>query len=129
MTWQAQVALAAAFAFMGELVLHWFPWRLILRRDLSRVLAYILGVLAFSGPFSLLLLWIRLYTPAFPLPDNLLISASASSLVHRILVAFWACVLAAGGAVILAYTSDHLADVVTQRAELQELDHARRSAE
>ena len=35
-----------------EMFLHYFPWRLVLRRDLPRLVAYMLGVLGMMGPFT-----------------------------------------------------------------------------
>lgn len=49
----AMIALVA----LSEALLHYFPWRLILKgRDLPRLIAYMLGVLGLVGPFTAWLL-------------------------------------------------------------------------
>lgn len=37
-------------------VMHWFPWRALLHRDLHRIEAYILGIVAILAP-AISLLW------------------------------------------------------------------------
>ena len=39
-------------------VLHWFPWRALLHRDLHRLEAYALGLTAILAP-AMVVLWIR----------------------------------------------------------------------
>ena len=54
----AQIGLAALVASLTLLVQHYFPWRLVFRKDLPRVLAYVMGVLALAAPLSgLFVVW------------------------------------------------------------------------
>lgn len=45
-----------ALVIFIEGFLHYFPWRLVLRRDLPRPLAYALGTLAMMIPFTIWLI-------------------------------------------------------------------------
>lgn len=71
---------------------HWFPWRMLLGRDLPRPAAYVLGVLSIMAPISVLFILIPWLSG------------------WRAVVAMWYVVISAGAATILAY----LIDVVLQ---------------
>lgn len=49
-----QIFLTALIAALILLVEHWFPWRLVFRRELPRVAAYVMGNLAMICPLSVL---------------------------------------------------------------------------
>jgi len=96
----SSIILAAILAILGELVLHWFPWRLVFGRDLPRVEAYILGVLAFAVPLSwLLAAWQDL----------------------QALIALWIVIVAAGAAVCMAYGLDRALIRLVQYREMKQL--------
>lgn len=42
-----------AIVMLAELGLHYFPWRLIVKGELPRIVAYVLGVLGLMIPFTL----------------------------------------------------------------------------
>jgi len=117
MTWTSQIALTALVVTLFEMVLHWFPWRLALRKDLPRLWSYSLGVLGMVVPLSiLLLLWIKEYEQAgYPIPGG------QDAALIKALVALWAVVLAAGGGVALGYAVDWVVGKVTLAHELGEL--------
>ena len=95
------ILLAALFAGLGELVLHWFPWRMLLGRDLPAPLAYVTGVLAFLLPY-LVLLW------AWAVPLQVILAA--------III-----VCSAGAAVWGAYGLDWLLGRIRLAHELEEI--------
>lgn len=102
-----QVLLAALIAWLALWAEHWFPWRLFLRRDLPRIPAYVLGVLALTAPLTALL-W------------------SWQSWAE--LAAMWVVVIAGGAAVISAYGVDWLGRWVSglvERVERLEMSHDR----
>jgi hypothetical protein len=80
-----QISIAVIGAILAIVAEHYFPWRLIYGRELPRVPAYILGVLAFALPLSVLF-WIW--------SD------------YRCLAALWAVIGAAGAGTALCYTLD-----------------------
>lgn len=43
-----------------ELVLHWIPWQMLLRRKLDRPVAYAMGVLAIAAPYSVMMVSVKL---------------------------------------------------------------------
>lgn len=111
MSWRLEVAVMAVIVALVELVLHWFPWRLALRRDLSRVAAYVLGVLGLFSPLSiLLLLWAY--------GD---LNCSPGEALQRALIALWSSVFAGGLAVLAAYGLDRVADRMTLATEQSEV--------
>lgn len=120
MDWQHQVAITALITFLIEIIEHYFPWRMLLRRDLPRLAAYVLGVSGLVVPLSLLLLlWIDQYHVSFPIPDAYLIPASQIAL--QSLVAVWATVLAGAIAVLGAYILDWLMGRINLAEELTEI--------
>jgi len=44
-----EITLAATFSALLIIGGHWFPWRALLHRDLHRLEAYIMGLLAITG--------------------------------------------------------------------------------
>ena len=93
---------------------HWFPWRLMLRRDLPRVAAYILGVLALHLPLTgLYIYWA---------------SSGVDVDKHAHLVALWVVTIGGGLAVLSAYGIDWLLDSLARRYELDELLRGREDA-
>lgn len=50
------IAIAALASVLIISVMHWFPWRALLHRDLHRIEAYILGIVAILAP-AISLLW------------------------------------------------------------------------
>jgi phosphate/sulfate permease len=96
------IFLAALVAALIQMTLHWFPWRMVLGKDLPRISAYVLGVLGFALPLSVLLWhwqsWLEL-------------------------LAVWAVVAASGVAVASAYGTDWMLDRVRRSYEHEELDN------
>lgn len=122
MNWQTNVGITALITALVLLVEHYFPWRLVLKRDLPRQAAYVLGVLAILLPFScLLLLWIREWSAPFgyPLPAGVLLDPGEA--LRRVLVALWAVVLASGVSTLGAYLLDWLLERIALAGELAEL--------
>lgn len=96
----AQVVLAVLLAWLLLWVEHWFPWQLMLGRELPRPAAYVLGVLALMLPFSgLLAVWGEWLA----------------------LAALWAVIVAGGAAVIGAYAIDRLLETRSKVKEQDEL--------
>lgn len=106
----AQILLAALVSSLQQAVQHWFPWRMLLRRDLPRVAAYVIGTLAYLVPLTILFLWWEQAT------------ASVPPYLH--LLAVWACVGSSGAAVILVRAADWFMDEMLQHQEEKELHHA-----
>ena len=86
---------------------HWFPWRLMFRKELPRLLAYIMGVLALHAPTTVLFIfWAR----------------SAVDVSHYgHVIALWSVTIAGGLAVLSAYGIDWLLDRLARSTELREL--------
>lgn len=92
-----EISLTAVLAMLLLWVEHWFPWQLMLGRELPRPAAYILGVLALMLPFSgLLIIWSE----------------------WLILAALWAVILAGGLSVLGAYFVDHVL-IIRKRVQEQ----------
>lgn len=51
----SEIALAALVSLLLICTLHWFPWRLLLHRELHRTEAYIMGMLAILAPAGVVL--------------------------------------------------------------------------
>jgi hypothetical protein len=98
------IALSARVSALVQAVSHWFPWRLVLGRELPRVWAYIVGVLGFLAPLTVLF-W--------------------SWEAWMYLAALWACVVSSGLAVVLAYAIDGVANRVDMSHELEEIHEAK----
>lgn len=105
------LALTLLITWLLLWVEHWFPWRLMLRRDLPRVIAYVLGVLAIQVPLSGLILYWR--------------SCCAHIGAVEYVIAIWVITVGGGAAVYSAYGVDWLLDTLRQRQELSELLHGR----
>src|SRR5689334_5648918 len=99
-----QIFITALIAALLQWVLHWFPWRMLLRRDLPRLLAYILGMLGIILPVSGLFIYQQAWNS---------------------LIALWAVVIASGVATVKAYGLDWLLNRITLSYESQELEHAK----
>jgi len=92
------IVIACIITVLALLTEHWFPWRLLLRRDLHRVAAYVLGVLALALPLTALF-WSE----------------------RRYVVALWAVIVSGGSAVMLAHFVDWLLTRIRRAEELKEL--------
>lgn len=102
-----QIVLTCLFSVLIMWVEHWFPWRIILRDDLPRLAAYVIGMCGVIIPLSYLYWrWID-----FP--------PSAES---NHLIALWADVIASGLAVGLAYGFDWVVSRVALSFDLAELE-------
>jgi hypothetical protein len=88
---------------VAELLLfveHWFPWRLMLGRDLPRLAAYVLGVLAMMGPLTgLFAHWGEM----------------------EAVIGMWAVVASGGLAVVMAHGADWVMGRLALAVELKEL--------
>lgn len=101
-------------AFIVSLLLfveHWFPWQLMLRAELPRLAAYILGVLAIVVPLTGLYLFWGFH------PD--------CRVRFGELFALWSAVSAGGLSVIAAHGIDKLLKRLAHGAELEELQELR----
>lgn len=105
------IALAAAFGAIQQVAQHYFPWGMIFRKELPRVVAYIIGTLAYLMPLTVLF-WHWDLT-VFMVPRW----------AH--LVAVWACVGASGFAVIFVRGLDWVLDRITRSFEHEERDEAK----
>lgn len=104
------IALTALVSALVQALSHWFPWRLVLGYELPKVAAYTIGVLGFLLPVTVL----------FWRWDVVGLMVAWSHLV-----ALWACVLASGLTVVLAYAIDTVANRVRMSHELEELNEAK----
>lgn len=95
-----EIALTAVVAALVELVLHYFPWRMVFRADMPRTTAYILGVLGFAGPLTVL--WSHWG-------------------MQEAIYAMWTVIVVAGAAVRFAYWLDELLAQIARGHEAQEL--------
>ena len=90
---------------------HWFPWHMALGKELPRLVAYVLGVLAMVLPLSgLYWMW----------------SLDPPGSAHVYLIALWVVVLAGGAAVGIAYVIDWILRSIRTSNELQELIDAKK---
>jgi hypothetical protein len=91
-----------------ELGLHYFPWRMLIGRELPRLAAYTLGLLGMMGPFSV---WL--------IDRNEL----------EILQTMWVVIVSAGLMVFALYGMDHYLDVSTRATEAEERESMHREAD
>jgi hypothetical protein len=94
------ILLTCVVAALVLLVEHWFPWRLMLGRDLPRLAAYVLGVLAMVVPLTVLF-------------------AQRGELDAAI--GMWAVMVSGGAAVMLAHGVDWVLSRLALAKELGEL--------
>jgi hypothetical protein len=85
------ILLPCVTAVLLLLVIHWFPWILVIGRKLPRLVEYILGTLGLMIPISVAIWWTR-----------------ANSLES--LVILWVTVVNGGLSILLAYWVDDWAD-------------------
>lgn len=97
------ILLTCVVAALLLLVEHWFPWRLALGRDLPRLAAYVLGVVALVAPLTVLF-------------------ARRGELDAAI--GMWAVIVSGGAAVMLAYGVDWLLARLALAKELGELNQS-----
>lgn len=88
-----------------ELGLHYFPWRMLIGRELPRLAAYTLGLLGMMVPFSVWLI------------DRNEI---------EILQTLWIVVIAAGVMVFALYGLDHHLDLSARAIEAEERESMHR---
>lgn len=89
--------LAGIFTALGIAVLHWFPWRLALRRPLPNLAAYVLGTLAIALPAT----W-AIENGVPPIP------------------ALWGCIFYGGASAAMAYFIDWLIHLTHKVEDLAE---------
>lgn len=93
---------------MAESVLHYFPWRVLLRgRVLPRLAAYTLGMLGMMGPLTAWL-WER--------GDV------------EVIQTLWAVIVSAGVMVFALYGLDHYLDLIMKDMEANEREGGSRDA-
>lgn len=103
------VLVAALIAALSLWVMHWFPWELMLRRELPRLVAYTLGMLAITVPISVVhVVWMMVpeWKPVWPGAE---------------IAALWIVVVAGGLAVLIAYGVDWILKRIAIAPELAEL--------
>jgi len=83
-------------AFTIEAFLHYFPWRLVFKKELPRIIAYTLGVLGILLPFSA---W--LYEQGYT----------------QVLFTLWITTVSAGASVCLWYLVDWLLERINTASE------------
>ena len=108
MTVVEMLVIAAIICGLIELVLHYFPWGMLLRRRLPRLAAYVLGLLGIMAPLTWLF-W-RWYAMGI---DG-----------WWYLVGLWVVGMVGGAVVLLSYVLDHVVGRVVLATELQELGRA-----
>jgi hypothetical protein len=90
---------------MAEGLLHYFPWRVLLRgRELPRLVAYTLGLLGMMGPLT-----------AWLLERNDV----------ELIQALWAVIVSAGLTVFALYGFDHYLDLIMK--DIEAIERERRS--
>ena len=92
-----------AIAMLAELGLHYFPWRMLLKGELPRVAAYVLGVLGLMVPFTFYL-WER---------------GDAD-----VICALWEVIGAGGLTVMALYGLDHWLSLQRELMETREREQA-----
>ena len=102
------ILLTAVVAGLIQAIEHWFPWRMILGKDLPRISAYTLGVLGFALPLSALFSYWQFWSA---------------------LAALWSVIVTSGCAVALAYGIDWLLDRVRQSYEHEEMDNVKAASD
>jgi uncharacterized membrane protein YgcG len=96
----ADVVIAVVMVWLLLWVQHWFPWQLMLRRQLPRLVAYVLGVLAMALPLTVL--WWH---------------------DRGIVTVLWSVIVAAGAATVSAYAIDYgLRCLVVLRERVEQLE-------
>lgn len=100
-----EISLASLLAIFILFTEHWFPWSMIFGRELPRLLAYIIGLLALVLPLTALYSWWAIHQPIW-------------GWAH--LAALWAVVCAGGGAVLLAYATDWLLERIRRSYEQEQ---------
>lgn len=108
-----EILITALITVLLLLVQHWFPWGLLLGRELPRLAAYIMGVLAITLPLTGLYVRWSLVPPLMILPH---------------LIAMWVVVGLGGLAVLIAHLVDAIMARIRSASELKEiLDATRKS--
>lgn len=97
---------AGVISFLLVMVEHYLPWRGILRKDLPRLQAYILGTLAMAVPFGVMI-------ALFPLWER-----------FEIILYFCIVVVSAGLGTFLSYHLDHLVSTRNRADESEEREKA-----
>lgn len=92
---------------LTQLGMHYFPWRMLIGKELPRLAAYTLGLLGMMVPFSV---W--------------LIDHSETDVFHTL----WTVIIAAGLMVFALYGFDHYLDVNSRAAEAEERESIYREA-
>lgn len=91
----ASILIASLLTVLILIVEHYFPWRMLIGRDLRPVECYIAGILAIHLPLSTLLVIWQLWTA---------------------LIALWALTIGGGVAVIACYILDHYLELRARSA-------------
>jgi hypothetical protein len=97
-----------AIVALVELGLHYFPWRMLIGKDLPRLAAYTLGLLGMMGPFS-----------AWLIDRNEV----------EILQTLWIVIVSAGVMVFALYGFDHYLDLSARAFEAEERESMHREAD
>lgn len=100
-----EIFLAALVGAMQQAIQHWFPWRMLFKTELPRVVAYTIGTLGYLVPVSVLYWYWEMNGSVMP---------------YAHLVALWSCVVGSGMAVVITRSVDWLLDVVSRLAETKQ---------
>jgi hypothetical protein len=95
-----EILIVGLIVFLIEFGEHYFPWKLLLRKRLPRVVAYMIGVLGLVLPLGGLFIWWQAW---------------------ECLIALGVVIGCGGGAVLLGYGLDHAMKRITLASELEEL--------
>lgn len=104
-----QIGIAALVGALAQAVQHWFPWHTVFGRELHRVVAYVIGTLAYLVPVSVLFAYWDVTGWAVP------------SYLH--LVTVWACVIASGLAVLFVRCIDWVAALIWAAREASQREN------
>jgi branched-subunit amino acid transport protein AzlD len=92
------IVILIIFVVIVEALLHYFPWRLLLRgKELPRLVAYILGVIGLMVPFSV---WVVVVLTDW-----------------RLVAVLWGTIVAGGITVMILYGLDHVVDLEWRKRE------------
>lgn len=98
--------IAAVVALLSVLTLHYFPWQALMKKELPRIPAYVLGVMAMAFPLTVLFLLFQVWTNT------------------EVLVSLWLVIGAAGSGTILAHNLDSWIYHKTRADETEEREKA-----
>ena len=110
MDWLAQASVGWLFAALLELIIHWFPWRMVIKNTMPW--ASIASILAICPYAVILLLWIQ---------QHQLILSSTSEVLFRALITFLGTIISVILAILCANFIDWMLDRIRRSYEQNEI--------